>query len=401
MKVLFFSLTALYFSLPTQALEIQFDYTYDTSGFFADGTDARLVLGAVADFYRDVVIDDLAPIIPVPPQVLDIIFDNPSTGDELIIPAPVIPANTIIIYLGARDLDKSRLGTATTGGWDPFGLPAWLDFVDSRGQVGVFFGSGANETSTWGGNIAVDTLDEDAIPHHWDFSISAKTSTGPHLFSILVHEVAHILGFGLSDAWLSLEIEDEFLGPKSQVLFGGPIPLEPIPLGTKAPSHWLEGTLSTIYGTNTVLETAMDPTLDAGAVTAMTVLDLAGLDDIGWEIAPAPVAPSLTFTMLSNSHFELNWAGDANFNYQVESSRTDGLGSWSPASPVMPGVEDAMNFSRAVKVDEYFHVKVTPKPKPAQLALPAAAMHLRGIPPTGSLRSRLHPARRIDCTCHF
>ena len=52
--------------------------------------------------------------------------------------------------------------------------------------------------------------------------------------------------------------------------------------------HWEEGTTSTIFGTSTQSETAFDPTLALGDFKPYTDLDVAALQDIGWDIVPEP-----------------------------------------------------------------------------------------------------------------
>jgi len=40
-------------------------------------------------------------------------------------------------------------------------------------------------------------------------------------------------------------------------------------------------------------ETAMDPTISYGARKVFTDLDMAALDDVGWDIAAVPLPPAL------------------------------------------------------------------------------------------------------------
>ncbi|MEM8864936.1 MAG: hypothetical protein AAGF31_05255, partial [Planctomycetota bacterium] len=55
--------------------------------------------------------------------------------------------------------------------------------------------------------------------------------------------------------------------------------------------HWQEGTQSTIYGTFTRQEAALDPIITSGTRKLVTTLDAAGLDDIGWDVADPGLLP--------------------------------------------------------------------------------------------------------------
>ena len=65
-------------------------------------------------------------------------------------------------------------------------------------------------------------------------------------------------------------------------LYGGPVPV------TADHGHWADGMMSTIPGTSTLQEPAMDPTITVGTRKYFTDLDFAGLSGIGWEVTPVP-----------------------------------------------------------------------------------------------------------------
>jgi len=66
---------------------------------------------------------------------------------------------------------------------------------------------------------------------------------------------------------------------------GGSVPL------TSDEGHWADGTMSTVFGYGGVGEANLDPTLATGAFKPFTDLDVAGLDDIGWDIDYKAVIP--------------------------------------------------------------------------------------------------------------
>jgi len=65
-------------------------------------------------------------------------------------------------------------------------------------------------------------------------------------------------------------------------LNGGPVPL------TFDGGHWGSGITSTLPGTGTPQEVAMDPDLTTGTRKFFTDLDFGGLDDLGWDVTPVP-----------------------------------------------------------------------------------------------------------------
>jgi hypothetical protein len=102
--------------------------------------------------------------------------------------------------------------------------------------------------------------------------------------------LAPVLGFGTSPSWRTFLTKNQstqqyvgpFTGPKSQALYGGPVPLEtPAPGGNA--QHFNNNVMSTVAGV--AQETLMDPDITTGTRKKVTLLDWAALDDIGWDLA--------------------------------------------------------------------------------------------------------------------
>jgi hypothetical protein len=90
---------------------------------------------------------------------------------------------------------------------------------------------------------------------------------------------------------LSLVSGATFVGQTAKAQYGTQFPGNPptpVPLSPDH-GHWLDGTTSKSYGTNTSQETCMDPSLTQGTRKKFTLLDVAALADIGWSTAVAPV----------------------------------------------------------------------------------------------------------------
>lgn len=262
------------------AVTVQFDYQYDTNLFFDAGTDARDRLEDAGAFFESVLDDDLDAITPGGGNSWNARISNPTSGGpEFNIPNLVVPADTIIIYVGARNLGSGTLGEAGPGGFNATGSPAWFDTLFERGEgTGTTTGGSATDFAPWGGALSMNSTT------NWDYSVDDSTiGVGEHHFySVLIHEIAHVLGVGTSDSWDADVTAGQFTGAASVAEFGGNVPLD------NPPGHWAEGTTSVIVGTNIAQETSMDPTIAQNTTKYWTELDNAALTDIGWEVIPEP-----------------------------------------------------------------------------------------------------------------
>lgn len=153
-----------------------------------------------------------------------------------------------------------------------------VETVRSRGQ-GPTTGPAALDAGPFGGAIWFNS----AVNWHFGLPGSPPPPGRNDFLTTAVHELFHLLGFGDSDAFRARISDDGrfFLGPDSQRVFGGPVPLD------RFASHFAEGTLGlTARG---VQETLMDPSTPAGIRQLPTDLDFAVLSDIGWEVTPMPI----------------------------------------------------------------------------------------------------------------
>lgn len=122
---------------PLQALEIDLRYEYDSRGFF-DQPGAREAIRACADFFEEVITDDLAGIdagsTGRPENSWAARPLHPSTGERLNIENLLVPPNTKIIYLGSMDHEGTAAGRATTG-YRRSGFQPFFDLVKGSGQL--------------------------------------------------------------------------------------------------------------------------------------------------------------------------------------------------------------------------------------------------------------------------
>lgn len=285
-----FSVSGLVAS-PAKALTFVVDYTYDTLNFFNTQAKKDVFEAAIASV-GDNIPDTLAAITPVAPEHWEIYFDRPDTGATATIYDPTISANTLVIYAGGRDLASPTLAQAGPGGYAVtacYGSPGNLcEQARYRGESGETSGPTATESAWWGGAITFDTALESG--QSWYFGdLSGSPGGSQHDFwSVTLHELAHLLGFGIQGGsgdetpWQNQISGGQFTGTNSVAESGGNVPLH------SGLGHWANGTMSTVAGTSTPQETALDPSITIGTRKLMTDLDYAGLQDIGWDVSYVP-----------------------------------------------------------------------------------------------------------------
>lgn len=268
----------------SQAFVLNFDYSYD-GGFFSGANQGRQsILEAAGSFFEQRITDQLSAINSGGGNQFDVSFKRPDTGVRITLEGYSVAADTLVIYAGGRELG-STLGTGGPGGFSVSGSSGFVDTAVNRGQ-GTTQGAAADDFGPWGGAIAFDS-----VGTNWYFDSDPSTSegfSGSDFYSVALHEIGHVLGYGTSDSWDNLVVnastDPAFTGPNATALNGG----SNLPLAD--PGHWQNGWQSTIDGVaGSEQEVAMDPSLTTGHRKVFTDLDLAGLQDIGWDVSPVPV----------------------------------------------------------------------------------------------------------------
>lgn len=258
------------------SITINIDYTYDTSNFF-NTPDKKAVMQAAANYVASELNDNLPAIQPAGGNTWTANFPDPSNGQQTTINNLSVPANTIIIYVGARSLpSQSEAGEGSTGGFNAQGSQSWLNLVAARGQTGALSAT-PTDYGPWGGAISFDNSGST----NWYFGsdTSGLNSSETDFFTIAEHEVGHVLGIGTAPSWSTDVSGSNFVGPASEAVYGGPVPLDP------NAQHWAQSVTSD--GGPAV----MVPSLTDGTRRMFTTLDFAGLKDIGWNVS-SNVTPS-------------------------------------------------------------------------------------------------------------
>lgn len=241
----------------TSSFDIQFDYRFDTNGFFND-PNRRATLSAAATIWETILRDEFAdvPVGTATPHLT-----NPQTGANAGINnifTTDVPIDDLVVFVGARELGSSTLAWGGPSGW----------YTDETRYTSSNF-------EPWAGTIAFDTSTQ------WFFDTTPNTSidiptTSVDFLSTAVHELGHVLGI-LSEvnAFKNLTSGGYFNGPNAKALNGG----SPIPLDSWG--HVKDGFVISGIGSQIV----MDASINHGVRELPTPLDIALLADIGYQVA--------------------------------------------------------------------------------------------------------------------
>ncbi len=230
--------------------DIRFDYRYDTNGFFSD-PQRREVLEAVANTWEGIIEDEF-PDIPVGTPTPFV--NNPQTdvSDTFVTDAPI---DDLLVFVGARDMGGNTLAEGGPSGF----------FTSESRYTGSNF-------EPWIGTVAFDSLT------NWFFDPNLSTaddipSEAFDFYSIALHELGHVLGFGTSGAFDRLISGSNFNGDRTKAANdGNSVPLEPSPdLGHIQNGYRIDG-----------VEPLMLSTSASGIRNFITPIDIAALADIGY-----------------------------------------------------------------------------------------------------------------------
>ncbi len=269
------------------SVQILFDYSHDTNGFFTLHPEAKAILQDAAN--------DLTSRLSTSTPLLAIHssgsnswtatpFDPANPAQTLSIPDLSVPQDGLVVFVGGSNLPGiGERSVSGPGGSHSTGDSTFLATVRSRGQTGF---------APWGGSISFDMNPSDK----WYFGLGSSVPQGQgDFFSVATHELGHLLGIGTSPQWQSLVLAGTFIGLHSQAANNN----KPVPLDQLEPqhqnAHWANGVMSTLPD-GSAQQAVMDPILLAGTRTYFTSLDYAGLQDLGWQVQPgnAAKAPSIT-----------------------------------------------------------------------------------------------------------
>lgn len=254
--------------LPASAIQIVFDYSLDTSGFFSTQL-SKNVLQAAGNTLGSRLSDNLLGITSSGNNNFTANFNDPSSGTATSRTAYSVEEDVMVVFVGSQNLGGSTLGLAGPGGFNASGSRDFLDVASTRGQAGA----PDTDFGPWGGTISFDSN------ANWYFDSDLSTSsdiTGSDFYTVALHELGHVLGLGTALSWDNLIVNGALVGPTA-----GTVSLD------ATGGHFASGTRSEVDGV--VQDAAMTPNILNGTRKEFTDLDFAALRDIGWQVTPVPV----------------------------------------------------------------------------------------------------------------
>jgi hypothetical protein len=271
------------------AVTIQFDYSLDENGFFDNRARVR-TLEAAAAVYENLLTDHLTAIEPSGANWWNVIIPNPSSGQGRVMSNMTIPEDTILVFVGGRDIRGGDIASVDIGLLSGDGDEQWESTIFERGQPNAMGTDVATDFGYWGGAVTFDTTDRSGSPRAWNFRIDQRPAAHEHdFFSAALNVMTKVLGIGTADSWERWIDWDAhtFTGPHSVAEFGQPVPLNPNEWVAKpAPTHFEHVTSSDVWPDGESQIALNTSVLPRGVRKLITHLDIAALKDIGWEIAP-------------------------------------------------------------------------------------------------------------------
>ena len=308
------------------ALTFLFDYSLDSSGFFADPA-ARAALERAAADLGSRIVSTPAAIAPSVGDSWQAVFHHPTTGADVRLTNPTVPQGAVVVYAGGAALGPGEAGEGGPGGFTVSGSPGFLRAVTDRPGAGG---------SVWGGSLSFDT------DTNWYLGAdpAGRPAEQIDLYSVAVHELGHLLGFGTASDFTALARGGVFTGPTATAVYGSAPPL------TADGSHWAQGTRSDGQ------PVSLQPVLEWGRV-GFSDLDYAALQDIGWEVAGLSASDGGVAVGIAPG--APVWEGDTLGRLTVLTGPTDGslqaytAGADGRLTPVGPLLHPFGNFGGPVR----------------------------------------------------
>ncbi len=294
------------------AIDIIFDYSYDTGGYFTDERKYVMEQAAYA-FESRLGGESFGSFTPADYGTSGTFYvsgKNPTTLGSLQVNAGsttsegqvIGQANEIVIFLGAKNRGSiGVLATAYSGyGYSGISGGTFMNYWNNTRN------SSANFDSI-GGSISVNT--------HYSFyddtdltsSADATSSGKQDFYSVMVHEIGHIMGFSnLWEAWKANKSSNLWNGSNGKAAYGG----QPVPIDASSQSHF--GSL-TQGNVNCACHPSMSTSISANSRKGFSELDFAMLEDVGYSVSASPQG-----TNVGSTYTDPTWGG----NYYIPVKET-------------------------------------------------------------------------------
>ncbi len=330
------ALACAVFVSSASALDIDIDYSDDTTGFFAGNATAKAALEKAAADLSAAITTTLGATVDTNSATVNgsnantnysFNYTHPTFGSAAVVANAVMPADTVRVFVGVQNLGGNTLGQGGPGGLglgggflnaDPTDFAAAVNQLEADANANHGRGGGPTigqlnttfdtepfvlDFGSSTGNIWFDVdSDNDTITDgatlldtYWHFDHTTPVAAGKNdFYSVALHELIHAIGFSAADSYTDLQTGNDWAGGEVIALVGTGTDILELD-----GAHVLDGGgagnfLQTKRLSDGVLQDAvMDPTLTAGTRKTLTELDLAFLRDIGWETIPEPTSLAL------------------------------------------------------------------------------------------------------------
>ncbi|MEM9967991.1 MAG: DUF4214 domain-containing protein [Pseudomonadota bacterium] len=235
------------------SFSIEFDYRFDTEGFFT--TEARAAMESAAGIWENLIKDDFPTFLAGQPfSIL-----NLATGlrEDVILDQDV---DDVLIFVNTSNILGGSLAEAGASGFDVGGDINRLRYTSDFRGMGP-----ATDFEPFIGIISFDPSFD------WGFAIDAPEPGKYDLITVAIHEIGHVLGIGGSAAFDQFLQNDRFVGPNALAQTSG--------AGIE-----LETDLAHIAADLESGPHAMERGTSRGERDLPSALDQAILADIGYEI---------------------------------------------------------------------------------------------------------------------
>ncbi|MEM6677747.1 MAG: DUF4214 domain-containing protein [Pseudomonadota bacterium] len=246
------------------AFTIEFDYRFDTNGYFDDPA-LRAVLEDAAAAWEAVIADEFEDI----PAGASFSVNDPDTGQDRFVTLDA-PIDDVLIFIGVSDTPFGRSGVGVGARGGPAGFDLAGDIYRKRIDPEFRDLGPTLDFEPWAGNVTFQTQRlESAI---------AAGSSGDYdgLRATTIHELGHVFGIGTSGAFAAQSSDGVFLGPNALAVAGQGVRLE------DDEDHFDQASLDAAG-----VASFMGPIAVLTTATEIPPFDIAVIADLGFEIAPA------------------------------------------------------------------------------------------------------------------
>ncbi len=341
------------------AIDIIFDYSYDTGNYFGD--EQRYIMEQVAYVFESRITSGFSSTRPeditgATGVTANLYFRNPTTQSivEPVIGSGSLTAdgneigkeNELIIFLGARNTgfsSSSVLASASaTNSYvssysSTSARDAWNARKNSKDTTSVFQpvagSSQVNSTKSF-------YFDTD-LTTHTDAEVSGKVD----FYTVMVHEIGHIMGFNTHNAWNANLSGSDWIGAEAMKEYSlqNPPNCEAVPLVSSTNPHW---NLGLDYNkVNCGCHPSMLPSVSSNKRTTFSDLDFALLKDIGYSISDNPTGANIggTYSPARGGTYDIPVSMTYNDWLSVPGNAGNGSGGF--VSPASAAPEPAFLFS--------------------------------------------------------